>query len=162
MTKYPYFGDLSQKNGWLVFGIVLFGSLAFLAFQVKMWRSGLRRDWIALAWGISMISVLLSRRMAGGERYQLVACTILGLLVVVSLLDERLSVKWRRVAACLLVVGGIAQTYLWFARMGDVYDPSWPKWREEVAAWKNGEREELLVHPQWQDGSWKVRLPKPD
>jgi hypothetical protein len=160
MVKFPLFGDLSNRDGWVVLVLVAMGSVAFLCVQGRIAWKGPHRDWLAIAWLVSFASTIASRRMAGGERYQLMACVLLALLLLALAVDRRYPMIWRRGAGVLLAVGILTQTALWPGRIVGSHDPDWPKWRDEVQAWRAGERETLRIHPQWDDAPWSVVLPE--
>jgi hypothetical protein len=160
MTKFPLFGDLSDKHGLVVIVLLAIGSAAFFVVQARVAMRGSHRDWLAIAWGVTFASVLTSRRMAGGERYQLMACVLLGLVLLAMAIDRAQPMMWRRLAGGLLAIGIVVQTAIWPARVAGSYDPDWPVWREEVEAWRAGERDTLRIHPQWSDAPWSVTLPE--
>jgi len=160
MVKFPVFGDLSDKHGIAVLILVAAGSAAMAALQVWIARRGPHRDWLAIAWAVTLASVLLSRRMAGGERYQLMACVLLALLLLAVAIDAGQPILKRRLAGGLLAVALVTQAVLWPIRIAGSYDPDWPRWPEEVRAWRAGERDALRIHPRWDGTGWTVTLPE--
>lgn len=160
LVKFPLYGDLSNKHGWLVLALVGIGSLVFLVLQIRVARKGPHWDWLAIVWGVGLLSIILSRRMAGGERYQLMGCVLLGLLLLAIAINAQQPVIWRRLAAVLLASGIIAQAAIWPARLADSHDVAWPRWADEVRAWRAGERDDVRIHPRWQGSNWVIRLPE--
>jgi hypothetical protein len=160
MVKFPLFGDLSNRDGLAILAVVTLGSAAFLMLQARTAWKGPHRDWLAIAWFVSLASTLASRRMSGDERYQLMACALLALLLLALAVDRRQPMIWRRIASVLLAIGIVTQAALWPGRMAGSHDPDWPKWQDEVRAWRAGERDDLRIHPQWSDAPWSVTLPE--
>ena len=117
MVKFPLFGDLSNRDGWAVLAVVALGSVAFLVVQGRVALRGPQRDWLAVAWFVSLASTVASRRMAGGERYQLMASALLALLLLALAVDRRQPMIWRRASAVLLALGIVTQAILWPGRM---------------------------------------------
>ena len=88
------------------------------------------------------------------------ACALLALLLLALAVDRRQPMIWRRIASVLLAIGIVTQAALWPGRMAGSHDPGWPKWQDEVRAWRAGERDDLRIHPQWSDAPWSVTLPE--
>ncbi|MCR9177249.1 MAG: hypothetical protein NXI19_14745 [Alphaproteobacteria bacterium] len=160
MVAYPLFGDLSSRDGWLLPAAVTFGSVIFLVIQARIAWRGPHRDWLAITWFVSLGSTLAMPDMTGGAEVYLMACALLALLLLALATDPRHPMIWRRAAAVLLAAGIVIQAALWPGRMTDFHDPEWPKWRDEVRAWRAGERDDLRIHPQGSDASLSVTLPE--
>lgn len=160
MVAYPLFGDLVSSDGWALFAPVAFGSVMFLVIQARIAWRGPHRDWLAITWFVSLASTLAMPGMTGGAKVYLMACALLALLLLALATDPRHPMVWRRGAAVLLAAGIVTQAALWPGRMTDFHDPEWPKWQDEVQAWKAGDQDDLRIHPQGSDSSLSVTLPE--
>lgn len=159
VMRYPVFGRFSDNHGWMVLLIVVAGSLAFAAFQIRVLRQGPRRDWLLLAWGVSLLSILTSLGMSGGDRYMMVGTILLGLLLMAAAFDPDEPPVWRRLAGGLLAAGLLLQAVDWQPRVAGFNDPDWSTWAAEVRDWRSGATDRVRAHPQWPGVDWSITLP---
>lgn len=160
VMRYPVFGRYSDNHGWMVLLIVIAGSVAFAALQIRVLRRGPRRDWLLLAWGVSLLSIFASLGMSGGDRYMMFGSILLGLLLMAVALDQDVPRFWRRIAGGLLAAGLLLQAVDWQARVAAFNQPDWTRWSEEVRNWHAGESDRLRAHPQWPGSDWTLTLPR--
>lgn len=159
VMRYPVFGSFSDNHGWMVLMIVIAGSLTFAAFQIRVLRQGPRRDWLLLAWGVSLLSILASLGMRGGDRYMMFGSVLLGLLLMAAVLDPEEPPVWRRIAGGLLAAGLLLQAVDWQPRLAGFHDPAWSTWSDEVREWRSCETDRVRAHPQWPGVDWSITLP---
>lgn len=161
VMRYPLFGRFSDNHGWMVLLIVVAGSLVFAAFQIRVLRQGPRRDWLLLAWGVSLLSILASLGMRGGDRYMMFGAVLLGLLLMAAALDPEQPPVWRRIAGGLLAAGLLLQAVDWQPRFAGFHDPGWSAWSDEVRDLRSGQTDRVHAHPQWPGVDWSITLPPP-
>jgi hypothetical protein len=162
---YPIAGGLGPKYLKLPFGVafLVLGTLGVAAAavtQIAILRRGPGRDLIAAAWLIAIVSFIGSRRMAGGDRYLEASSVLIVLAIAVVAFDTGRNRLVRTAAGTAVLIAIVMNGWLYGVRTSDVYDPGWPVWRQEVSAWRAGERAEPRIHPQWADGVWTVPLPE--
>ena len=165
LLVYPIAGDLGPGTRTLPHGdgILLVGGLGVAAgviAQLLLLRRGPGRDLLAAAWFIAIVSFIGSRRMAGGDRYLEVSSILIVLALMALAFDNRRRQATRLCAGFAVLVALAMNAWLYQPRMASVHAPDWPSWSEEIAAWRDGQREEPRLHPQWADGAWTVVLPE--
>lgn len=165
LLVYPAAGGLGPKTlalplGWLLAAVGGAGVAAAAAVQVAILRRGPGRDLLAAAWLVAAVSFLGSRRMAGGDRYLALPAVLVVLAVLAVAFDRRHGRPVRLAAGLAVTAAILSNAWLYGPRMDGMADPGWPAWRDEVAAWRAGERAEPRIHPQWPDAVWTVPLPE--
>ena len=121
---------------------------------------------------LTIIPVLSSFDMAGGDRYAYAASVILAMQLLAQSTNTRLPVAARVLSSSLLVVSLVYWSWSFrtsFHRCLDpscysFHDPSWPTWSSEVAAWRADPTRKLQVWPIWDYQTaagivWSMQLP---
>jgi len=165
LLVYPVAGGLGPKTlalplGWVLAAIGGLGVVAAAVAQVAILRRGPGRDLLAAAWLVAVVSFVGSRRMAGGDRYLALPAALIVLAILAVAFDRRHGRPMRLAAGLAVAAAILSNAWLYLPRMDGMADPGWPAWRDEVAAWRAGDRAEPRVHPQWADGVWTVPLPE--
>lgn len=165
LLVYPVAGGLGPKTldlplGWLLAAVGGIGVTAAIVAQAAILRHGPGRDLLAAAWLVAAVSFVGSRRMAGGDRYLALPAVLVVLAILAVALDRRQARPVRLAAAMAVASAILANAWLYLPRTAEAWDPAWPVWRDEVAAWRAGDRAEPRIHPQWADGVWTAPLPE--
>lgn len=165
LLVYPVAGGLGPKTlelplGWALAAVGGIGVAAAAVAQAAILRSGPGRDLQAAAWLVAAVSFAGSRRMAGGDRYLALPAALVVLAMLALAFDRRHGRAVRLAAGLAVAAAILVNAWLYLPRTAEAYDPAWPIWRDEVAAWRAGERAEPRIHPQWADGIWTVPLPE--
>jgi hypothetical protein len=142
-VAYPVFGRFH--------GIYQVAPLVLLAALVTCGRrttARLSTHWLAAAL-LTVLSVLGSFGMEGGERYAYASTVILSLALLRAAHDPQLT-RPRRAFVLLVWLAG---TVAWLAAFGPGMrlfdDPAWPQWKDEVALWRQDPAHVLRVPPVW-------------
>lgn len=103
---------------------------------------------IAAAWILTILSVIASLKMVGGERYAYASSVIVCIFLIGLAGDKERSKILRLVAGILLARALVFWALHYNIGMDDHYEPEWPVWSDEVSAWREDPTRELKVHPQ--------------
>jgi len=141
--EYPLSGF--SRNWFSVAAAIMLSALTVYALTRKpetYWAP------VAAIWVLTIISVLASLNMAGGERYAYASAVIVSIFLI-GLTADKDHNRLLRLVAGLLLVRSLAFWSLHYDKgMVDHYDPDWPVWADEVAAWREDPTKELRAHPQ--------------
>ena len=105
---------------------------------------------------VTVVSTYFSVNGSGGPRYTF-APSIMIMLLVVGAVTDRTIPKAMRYVATLLVALSLTTSLMYYRSnmMGGVaYDPSWPKWRDELSVWRTDHAYPLGIWPP----PWKMTL----
>lgn len=101
-------------------------------------------------------SLLLSLNFSGQARYFYAANTVLMLLVMQNVFAP--SQARAKAAGGVLLLALLAGMHDFYFRY-ECYHPQWPKWRDEVALWRQDPDYPMRQHPRGTNVDWRVRLP---
>jgi hypothetical protein len=101
--------------------------------------------------------------MQGGARYAYASSVILMLLLIAISGNSRASRAARGVSLCLLIWSLGFWSLKFREQMNYYMNPAWPRWREEVKAWRADPNRSLQIHPLWEQHAkiglvWSIRL----
>jgi hypothetical protein len=153
---YPLFGH--SKLLAYVGAAILLGT-GYLA------RSSMRDYWMFLGAVLLLtsLSVVSSMGMRGGARYAYSASVIISLLMLACSFDLRIP-RVARVTASILLSASILYWSFHYSYISNYRNPQWPRWSEEVKAWRSDPSRKLQAHPVWEGQTanglvWSVELP---
>jgi len=101
---------------------------------------------------VTVISTLFSLNMSGGPRYTFAPTVMLMMLVVGTMKDKIVPRLYSRIAA-VLVLMSLLVSFIQYrpSMMGFSYDPSWPKWEDELRIWRADNNYPIKIWPPpWQ------------
>jgi hypothetical protein len=106
---------------------------------------------------VTTISTYFSVNRSGGPRYTF-APSIMIMVLVVSVVNDKTVSKTLRSIAALLVILSLTFSFKEYriVMMGFAYDPTWPKWEEELRIWKTNPDYLLKIWPP----PWQMTLSK--
>ena len=105
---------------------------------------------------VTVVSTYFSVNGSGGPRYTFAPGIMIMLLVVGAVTDRTIPKAMRYVATLLVALSLITSLMYYRSNMmgGVAYDPSWPKWRDELSVWRTDHAYPLGIWPP----PWKMTL----
>jgi hypothetical protein len=105
---------------------------------------------------VTAVSTYFSVNSSGGPRYAFAPSIMIMLLVVSAATDKTIPKAMRYVATVLVVLSLTTSLMHYRSNMtgGVAYDPSWPKWHDELTAWRTDHTFPLGIWPP----PWKMAL----
>lgn len=142
----------------IVLSVALIGGFFVLAWKSRYY---LTQQLIVLSFLlVTTLSTVLSLRMESGMRYAF-APTVMLAVFYVSLLSTSFAgrlVNWLILSfLCVFIVTAGKQ---YRSAAIPLYNPSWPKWRQEVQQWRITPEYKIQIWPQWADPYWYIQLQK--
>jgi len=104
----------------------------------------------------SLLSIVLSVKMASSPRYAFAPSFML-LVLIVSEFSATPAIVWRSRVSAIYIVGFILFSPLDF-RNNVCFDKSWPRWRNEVALWRQYPAYKIRIWPQHEYNNWSLSL----
>ncbi len=150
--------DLSVDQGVLLVAAIAVAT-AVIA-QLALLARGPGRDLVAAGWFIVALTAIGTGQVLADDRALAVPAVLIVLALLAVLYDQRRHKALRACAGFALLVAIALNVWLYQPRAASAYHAAWPIWRDEVAAWRDGRRDHLGIHPQWAGGIWAVELPE--
>lgn len=102
------------------------------------------------------VSTYFSVNSSGGPRYTLAPSIMIMILVVSAVTDKTIPKYFRYIAIILVSLSLTVSLKHYRTNMlgGVAYDPSWPRWKEEVKAWNSDHSYPIRIWPP----SWTMTL----
>lgn len=104
---------------------------------------------------VTVVSTYFSVNRSGGPRYTF-APSIMVMMLVVGAVNDRTVPKMLSYIATVLVMLSLTVSSLQYRGLmtGFAYDPSWPKWRDELSIWRMNQNYQPRIHPP----PWQITL----
>jgi len=157
MFIYPLF-EFKKYVGWI--------GAAFLLLTVFLARARLRVQWefFAAIFLLTNLSVLSSLGMQGGPRYAYSSSVILMLQLLAYSYDLKIPRLARMISGILLAASIAFWCSQYEVSLDHFRDAHWPKWSDEVEAWRLDSSRNLQAHPMWDSQTeagmvWATKLP---
>lgn len=137
----------------LTLGILVICYLIFLIFsKFKQLDTQLIVISIVL---VTIVSTYFSVNRSGGPRYTFAPSIMIITLIVGTIRDRSVSKILRYIASFLAVAALISSLLQYRLVMrGFAYDPTWPKWRDELKIWRENPDYSLKIWPP----PWQMKL----
>ncbi|ABQ25523.1 hypothetical protein [Geotalea uraniireducens] len=106
---------------------------------------------------VTIISTLFSVNMSGGPRYTFAPSIMIMVLIVGAINDKTIS-KFFSYVSVILVLMSLSVSFIQYrpVMMNFSYDPSWPKWKEELSIWRTNNNYPIKIWPP----PWQMNLHK--
>ncbi|QDF95221.1 hypothetical protein CJ010_00960 [Azoarcus sp. DD4] len=123
-----------------------------------------RAAYLAAIGLLTTLSVLTSIGMYGGPRYAYSAAVIFALLLLSLASEPSASRAVRGVAGVLLGLALCIWSFRYWTELENFRNPAWPRWTDEVSAWRADPARPLQAHPVWASQTeaglmWSIHLP---
>ena len=93
--------------------------------------------------------------MVSASRYAFAPAVMLLVLFLAQL--RRGVPRWRQAIAGLLLATALASNVSSYRQRVFIH-PSWPRWTDEVALWREGRSDRLRIWPQFAVARWSMEL----
>lgn len=138
--KYPFFGDSGQW-GWFAAAVFLMIAYTARSEIVDYW------EFFASLFLVTTLSVVASLGMTGGSRYAYPASVVVVLQLLRYSRDTQVPTIAKLSAGILLAASIGYWSAHFVSNLDDYRDPLWPKWSDEVRAWRLEPGRKLQAHP---------------
>ncbi len=101
---------------------------------------------------VTIVSTYFSVNRSGGPRYTF-APSIMVMMLVVAAVNDKTLPRILSYLATILVMLSLTVSFMQYRGVmtGFAYDPSWPKWRDELSIWKGNHTYPIKIWPPpWQ------------
>lgn len=98
---------------------------------------------------LTVLTVLGSLGMRGGERYAYPGAVIISLMLIHVAMEDSGSRLMRMLAASTWLLSVLVWSQTFLSSLAQFRDPAWPTWSGEVQRWRADPSHALQAHPVW-------------